>query len=423
MLWVTSGFMGVAVEMFDGMSFDGVVQADRGRENLESMDLFQEIYPAVIPLATRLDIKKPLEDFPDHQFLSDLYYLVARLDEHTDATIDDLSQVRDWEVSADGGVKFVSGRILHRLATEDEVKQHQNEYVDKLLGLDAFASRKNISLQFAFPPYGAVPIEYDLEGKIDGNRLHNVWIQGSDETTTGGAQIIRQLPEEIQNPANYVVFADDVLDSGNSALRVALARRSIRLKTEVADLPNTYLPKDIARLHKEEGLAFDNERFRSLFDEAARIMREEKVILLPFYSKNKLFLQQLNNRAETEGLTPMPSEWPILQTMALDNVKEWSPHDWIMGGQGQWALPLLDTGISGKAILKYVSDESQQELVRLGLPDMVIRFGAGIKGLVGFNPDGVRDGDKDIIYDHLVKSLAAQVDRLMQERMNLQTAA
>lgn len=260
-----------------------------------------------------------------------------------------------------------------------------------------------------YPVFGAIPIkEADRQNSDNGAPI---WATGSRGDNTGFARLLKPLPEQAQPPETVVVFKDDVLDSGVTAMLVAIERRKIRNSKEgKSDDSGQYvaLIGQIDQMHNTQNMSFDDGRFQPIYSQAARLLRDENVMMMPIYVKNKIFLEEIKKVYNEDLHQPAPPVWAQAQRKAVESMVVRDAHEWIMGGKGEWAYSMLDTGVEGQEILAYIEDENlKRDLIIKGFDRLYLRIGAGLEGLIAFNPD--RNKVKGAVYQHLVKSLAEQI--------------
>lgn len=374
--------------------------AEIQREGLEtSKALFEEIAPGLPPrlIDTRIRLFDSLENYPNPDFLADLYQISGWID----------TQLQEGRFR----LEQETPRILALKFSREDVIRQQLAYFASLLFAEA-RTKNQIGpgkIAFALPLNGSIPI-LDILAKRDlGKELLipvNIW--GTKGAETGKAEIAGGLPEKLLEPERMVMFADDVVDSAVTAIQLALARRKMRLSllelegdTEYDDLlPSLQNLLAQKKDHKDE-LVIQYQR-------AARLFKEEKVVIAPLYMKNKPLSDALNQLVTDDQLTSLSSLWGMLQQTALAVTTEIGEDEWIMGGSGDWKA-LLDTGVSGETLLKYIPEEHHKNLRALGFDRLSLRIGAGVADLLVFNPDGV-----DGAYDQLVSAIADLITEYME---------
>ncbi|OGG06033.1 hypothetical protein A2777_00765 [Candidatus Gottesmanbacteria bacterium RIFCSPHIGHO2_01_FULL_40_15] len=374
--------------------------------------LFENNELGITPLQLHVRLLKPLKTgaYPDRRFLFHLF----KMTESTDR--DMMENQPEWVERGFFTVKY----------TSDEVAKIQNSYLQGLKEIYSLAkaSEEGDNIRFAFPLYGAMPIMARMneiadkelrEVGIRKEQLLHAPIWGTQGASTGGAQVDKTINPELLKPENYIVLSDDVLDSGVSAIQLGIARRLKRLGLEEL-LEKDYgnLVSDIREL-RGQGRIFDDRQLVEKFARAAKLLREERIIVAPLFCKNQPFNNLLIQEVKT-NFSEYDGVLAVMQDRANRKTNLIGESEWIMGGVGGWdsGYPLLDTGVNGaaetgtkkvKGILYYTDPEYETILIKLGLDKLFLRVGAGIKDLVVFNAKK---------YDELVWEVAKNVNAYME---------
>lgn len=374
-----------------------------------SDDLFETKDFGFMPLQTvvRLHDDNPERTFTREQkdFLKFLHTASSEWDSNMSAHLSRL--IREGQIAPIFSKKEVSG--------------FQERYLDILANV---VEANNTEI--LCPMYGAASIlKAAKERGISEEHLFPGWIAGTVSTSTGEAKILRPLPAEILDPARYIIAADDVLDSNNSILRLALERRLKRLgslggeaklpeeiqvyrnnrrriKNEIREITESngfYTQGHMQKLLKD--LEIQEQMLQTLYQVVAELFMEEKVVIAPLFNKNPMLKNALLDRGtiiRNSGEIGLDEKWYEMQKNMLGVTSDVSEDQWIIGGKGKWELPLLDTGLEGTDLLAMIPENDSHRpvidyLQSVGLPGIYIRWAAAIPELVEYIPGGMNGID------------------------------
>lgn len=338
-------------------------------------ELKEEVFPGVPRLEIRIGLEKEV-GYYNPELLTCLYRIADGLDSSLDSS------------------RPVIEALIPKVFSFTEynyqkvVEQHR-KYIDALKEL-----KNTPDVVFAFPMYGALPIADKLKNTFPRDTLFPVKISGSTGVITGAAEVRGELPGKLLDPNNIVVFADDVADSCITATQLALKRRRQRLDL-TDDMYNNdkyvSLVRLIQALREERRESKDKARIDEITKELEEkyikltpLFQEENVVIATLYSKNKPVYEAL--RDLTKSPLSHREQWINIQARLLEVCSRFSEDDWVIGGQGDWDYPLLDTSISGAELLEKVPLPYRDSLKAMGLDRLFLRIGAGLKPLMVFNP-------------------------------------
>ncbi len=340
-------------------------------------DLLTEHFSGVPLLGTRVGLEEGAENY-NHKLLTYLYSVADYLDTQTE-------DGRTWLE------KFVPYVFSKELFFYDEVVEQQNKYINALKAL-AENPQGDKKIVFALPMHGAFPIADQLVETFT-DKIFPINISGSLGTTTGTAQVHGELPEDILDENNTVVFADDVGDTFITAAQLAMKRRERRLDIKKEDyMKDEYAQKikliqDLRDQTKDKSadIAQINKDLIEQYSLLTPLFQEENIVIATLYSKNKPVFETLTKLADA-STTNETAQWINIQKRLLKVCTEISEDDWIVGGRGDWNYPLLDTKIKGLDILEKIPEKHRKLLETMGLARLSLRIGAGVGSLKIFNP-------------------------------------
>lgn len=362
-----------------------------GKDYEKRQWLFKEVYPGVRPLEFRVKLLADIGEF-DPRFLSDLYGIVARIDERFDT---------EDPPKAEPG----QPRLFERPLTREQVAEKQREYLEMLFG---FLENENVV--FGHPMYGGYTIMDQLQKRgVAFDRALPLWISGSQGTETGFAVIKEKIAPQLLDPDKIVVLGDDVTDSITTLTQFALARRERRLGE--IDEEFKFLIEEMQVTKKKVG-KYDHPEFVPIYKNLAKLFREEHIVLAPFTNKNQPAIDSFGKEARMTYITSVNEadvQWAQMQILAAKMTLNFKQSEWLIGGQGEWAYPMLDTSVNGQkqkedeiGLLDFINDPGiREKLIEWGLDKLYLRVGAGVKGIVVFNPDQSEEA-----YPELVKVIA-----------------
>lgn len=381
---------------------------ERPRLNLQTLaqdtntreSIFLEMHPGinVRPIDLYVGRRDELFSF-DREFLHALYDIVRFEDSQFDGKPD--------------GVEDDEPRRYTVLYTADEIATSQRSYISTLKG---FAQEDGVV--FACPLHGSATImDRLLASGVAKSNIFPAHISGTEETFTGTAQITGDLPDELKIPQNTVVFADDVLDSAVTAVQLAFKRHDYRMKGTGAmagysfSEPLAGLPERMRQSRKGK---LKPKADSQVWVEVAKLLVEEKMVVATFTMKNHSLRKALTELIDSGEVKN--ELWLNMQGKTLAKTIKVRSKDWIMGCQGEWRYPMLDTKINGVkqsdegiGLLDYIPAGYQGVARRLGLDKLYLRAGAGIRQMVVFNPDSEPNA-----YASLVEELAGYVTQYLE---------
>lgn len=190
----------------------------------------------------------------------------------------------------------------------------------------------------------------------------------SEERTT------RQTRDEkFLDPNDVIVVADDIVDKRSVIIELAGARLEEFLALEISN------------------------------DDLAEKCRQAQVVVAPLYSKNEAFITALRNVATETARDTNTASWARMQLQVLQDVKSFSPDDWLIGGMDQSLAQLypdsppglLDGNVEFDMLLarlpelveeEYISSEERKliEQYYSGLSGYDLRLGATCRELYAF---------------------------------------
>lgn len=379
--------MAIAIEA----GYESVLEEAPQMSTLE--DLLRERSDGVRPYEARVRLTAPLEAFPNHNFLGYLYGAVGFVDSQMNAYPEKLTDLFKEKYS-----------IL-------EVVSQQQRYVSEFqrILVDDYYDRDNVVI--ATPMYGALPIMERLK-EVLGDRFDVLpaWISGTTGATTGEAQVIKTLDPRLLDEKKTVILADDVTDSCVSLATLALERQKVRQDGKV-DQVYVDMLREMQRLKDLDPVTdYSDDAYIVPYQRLAQLLEKEHIVIAPFYNKNKPVLSEIIQYASHGEI--QPSIWTSLQADFSSIAVDIGQREWIMGGQGDWEQPLLDTGINGAhkgntmGMLDYIEKKYHQHLINMGFDKLYLRIGAGIKNLVVFEREQ---------YNNLVEILAKLVTAYMEK--------
>jgi hypothetical protein len=352
--------------------------------------MLENAFARLIPIRKQAIVKKP--DFSKETLFPDLSPQESWVKINEGAhpkqnLVDDMATlVHNFDIALNTNVPKEAFTILSRPET---VRRQRDEFTDRLTSLKGLISFANIETVFAFPMSGARPLMYEFARRQkESEGIFPVWIGGTEGTSTGEAQIKKNLPEDLLRPESIVVFADDVTDTFVTSLQ--LAHRRLEKSNADPDLPYTGRKNDLEMIQKlkKAKIPFNSEEYTQYYENAAKTYHEAGVVIAPLYNKNAHMTNILKTYASELQAKERKNVWAIAQLAALDipENRQYSENQWLMGAG------VLDTGIKGSEILERLKTQKETELAEIlrasGMSDLELRIGAtGLESLVEFNGD------------------------------------
>ncbi|OGG12712.1 hypothetical protein A3D77_03855 [Candidatus Gottesmanbacteria bacterium RIFCSPHIGHO2_02_FULL_39_11] len=262
-------------------------------------------------------------------------------------------------------------------------------------------------------------MDWQRRNGMDENSVVPVEINGAVGVETGEAQVRALFPPQVLDPKRYVIVADDVGDSFVSMLRVAGVRMRSRMNTKPDELTDVdtvideieELKKIVRKEKPDDPDVWKDPRFGKLYKKAVSYLRSEHVVVAPFISKNKQFLDVLREEYQTH----QRDEWSSMQYEMLKDQVEMDASMWITGGAGDgvWdGVRLFDIGKKLSDIRQYLPESLQRAIDAEGCADnVIVRLIARIPELLGLN-HGV-EGER-----RLMGILGPEIKRIMEEEIS-----
>lgn len=275
-----------------------------------------------------------------------------------DQKLDRMSQV----IPTDGeGRVFPDGSYFRMKYSPEEVSAQQKTYRDAIARVvPGIGSTSSLRVEVAAPMNGAFNIVDDLLVVLDSEQREHVramWMSSTNTSAEGalasGASRVERAVDEELLTSDIVVFADDVLDSGATALRLAQLRLIRMGRPDLGD-------EITESLHVIEGLnknftPFTVPEYQPIYQRAAALCKEAGVVIAPRYSKNEVLLGYLRDEASNDG-----SDWGRMQTALTekDVAIAVGQDEWLVGGMGHSTLVgMLDTPVSGDELMAQLSPD------------------------------------------------------------------
>lgn len=328
--------------------------AERGSESLPLLFLREIIsskcFLGVSPLEFYVHLENkealPLEPSPA------LVKLALFVDQFNQKTGEEL---KIWEKVNDAQGRELTAKIV------GEIKEGMLDEVGKILKED-----ENTIVDG--PLFGSYPLLTTLAWEFP-ERIFPLRISGTKGTEARGVQI-QEIPPESLNPQKTLIFFDDIVDPGVTLAQIVLERRKVRRKELESKNPLLVLGSHESlseRLAETFGQDYDNFEHWLWYDELARLMKEENVLLAAIFSKNQPLYEVIEEIAKEDK-----SGWGKKQLALLEKTCQ-LPNFWVVGAG------LLDTNVYWQDIYERLSPKAQGRFAALGLREelpLVLRIGA-----------------------------------------------
>lgn len=362
----------------------------------ESQDLFDRSKQPEIPFdelvkrddfVTRVVLNESPEKY-DRQFVRYLFGVLATIDNQINQNGKLISSV---EQKPDKGY-----RSLARCYEREDVIEQGKYYLDGLEETIGWLP-KRINSVVGLPMMGALSIRRQLEkrGNLNG-LLYDLPIVGSSGTMTGKADVKGTISPELLDVKSIGIFADDVMDTGVSLARWALSRQAnfVNQGGAIINEPAYLNPKSfLDRVNKAKNGDLNPIETDKLWKEVADLVWGVNIIVAPIYFKNTSLRDAIDHKVNA-GLNSsdrMEHQKARAQLNLLTHSKSIEKKYWIIGGVGEWQVPLLDMKILGEILLKKLKKSPYKKQLELwGLEKLDLRVFSGLKDLLAYNPDGMR---------------------------------
>lgn len=365
----------------------------------ESHDLFDRSKQPEIPFnklinrddfVTRVVLNESEEKY-DRQFVRYLFGVLATIDNQINQNRRLITSV---EQKPDKGY-----RALARCYEREDVIEQGKYYLDGLEETIGWLP-KRIKSVVGLPMMGALSIRRQLEKRVNFNGLlFDLPIVGSSGTKTGEADVKGTISPELLDVESLGIFADDVMDTGVSLARWALARQENFVNQGGVAINEAALldPKAfLDRVNKAKNGDLNPIETDKLWREVADLVWGVNIIVAPIYFKNTSLRDAIDHKVNA-GLNSndrMEHQKARAQMNLLDHSKSIEKKYWIIGGVGEWQVPLLDMKIKGDSLLlKLKKSPYRKQLESWGLGKLDLRVFSGLKDLLAYNPDGMRAKD------------------------------
>jgi len=296
------------------------------------------------------------------------------------------------------------GGMWEEILSEEKVSSKKEAVIKHIVDI----LNKDEDTLVAGPLMGAYPLLMHLINQPQDfdERIIPIVIAGSTATTTGDAEILIPLPDELLDENKQIIKVDDIDDSCVTSAQLVAERRKERTGREDSQLKNHI--DNLKKKPLEEGQeqeSFNNRRFVKPHQALARAMREENVITAAVFCKNAPFYQAL--RQETNEALKIGEDvaWAQRQKDLLEVARQLEEDQWVVGAG------LLDTKIE-IAKIYHLLDEQTRALAKKkcldeNLKRLILRLSASKPALLVFKGT---DENKQIIQKEMVDLLTEFID-------------